>query len=88
MLKYLVRKLGNLPAEAIGMKKLWCKYQPSTFMWHGEEHRVEKVTKEWESTKGTNGSTQHRRYFNIRLTTGKKHTIYQDLELCTWQIEL
>jgi len=59
-------------------------YQPLRFRWHGSQHRVQRIERVWEQAL----SHATRRYFRVRCGDDQSYTLFQDLQLGAWYIEV
>jgi len=67
------------------MQKRRFGYFPQVFVWRGQRHYVEAVSRCWsESVRGQGGRVK-RHCFEVRCREGVFH-IYQDTQLNTWHM--
>lgn len=59
-------------------------YQPLRFRWHGSQHRVQRIERVWERAL----PNAPRRYFRVRCGDDQSYTLFQDLRLGAWYVEV
>lgn len=73
-------------SEPIDMCAQRYGYQPQRFRWHGALLRVSRLERVWERI--GNGARNPRRYFRVLCQNDCSYTLYQDLRLGTWYVEV
>jgi hypothetical protein len=75
---------GARRAEQVELMARRFAYQPLRFRWHGSQHRVQRIERVWE--RGLRGAP--RRYFRVRCGDDQSYTLFQDLRLGAWYVEV
>jgi len=70
-------------AEPITVRDRRYGYAPWRFLHRGDLHRVCRVDAVRDQ-----GGPAPRRYFTVCCVDGERHTLFQDLQVGTWHIEL
>jgi hypothetical protein len=78
------RALQGKRAEQVELLARRFAYQPLRFRWHGRQHRVQRIERVWE--RATRGLP--RRYFQVRCGDDQSYTLFQDLRLGAWYVEV
>ena len=82
------RVLGNpVRARRVEQVELVARrfaYQPLRFRWHGSQHRVQQIERVWERAQ----PGAPRRYFRVRCGDDQSYTLFQDLRLGAWYVEV
>src|SRR5262249_16743770 len=61
-------------------------YQPQRFRWHGLLHTVRTIERVWE--RGGSRKRSPRRYFSVTCHNDQRYTLFQDLQLGAWYVEV
>ena len=62
------------------------RYQPRRFRWRGLLHTVRSIDRVWEQVGSK--SRRARRYFRVTCHDDQTYTLFQDLRLGAWYVEL
>lgn len=76
--------LGGRRAEQVELMARRFSYQPLRFRWHGSQHRVQRIERVWERAP----AGAPRRYFRVRCGDNQSYTLFQDLRLGAWYVEV
>lgn len=71
-------------AEQVELVARRFAYQPLRFRWHGSQHSVRRIERVWE--RALPGAS--RRYFHVRCGDDQSYTLFQDLRLGAWYVEV
>ena len=75
---------GKGRAEQVELVARRFAYQPLCFRWHGSQHRVQRIERVWERAR----PDASRRYFRVRCSDDQSYTLFQDLQLGAWYVEV